>query len=357
MRIDRGLFGAACVMAFVYGCTDNGGASLFARHAIQVSQQNCDFSDSGPALSRGDFDPTGAQDYRLALLLQNNLTDRQNAVTGIEGTDNIRLQTNEINIVGFDACWYIPDEVSGAFGSNDSGRLEDCTSDAVRNTRAFIPSSGRIPAGEGAGVAEIAVLTRAQLRTLFGEEFDPDVIPERGLYPVDNDRNGDTDGSVDNNFSFTSEDPSSPSRSPAWGTYPPERSVRIVLQLRAVGEPNGAFTVKSNWFAFNIDVCMGCINAQCGDLTQVICEPTACGGGAPCQNSRCSDGSECVGFSNCPDGSLCPVPTCPDNVVCRPQRQAFVGQVSNFAQSCLPFQRGQLAVCDPFDGCVDNTQQ
>jgi hypothetical protein len=252
-------------------------------------------------LSRDTYDPRGFVNgavpvaYALDLNIRNNLVRAATDPATSFSASNRRPDANDIELLGFDMCWFRADPESGnadaaKFGSWDDGipdRLK-CSSLPATQKR-FVAAAGSITPDGGLLGLSVPILDAAALRTLYGNEFDPIAIPAVG---------GTT---VNGPYYYAPTAPTDTVRDAAWGNYPHDYMARVVVQAQAVGKQQDGDTLESNWFVFPIDVCVGCTADVCGPTTVVAatcpstgtvslsgavvgptsCVPSQSGGGAP----------------------------------------------------------------------------
>ncbi len=240
----------------IYGCAANEeGTSLEIRFAA-APNSSCQFSaDSDLFLDQGFYDPAGATSYQLVLNIRNKVNaTADDRVLGFENRE-VRPEDNNVNILGFDTCWYRADDPAVArINSHTDGLPIECA-DLPSTQKGFIPVSGNVEAGGGLAVMGPPVLPQSALQAagIFDTSFSPSSIP-------------------------LGDDPRQGTRSAAWGTFPAAFEATVVVQLRAAAELNGGGTLQSNWFAFPIRVCPTCVIASCTS-SPVTCADGSAGTG------------------------------------------------------------------------------
>jgi len=315
-----GIFGTACKVDTSVG---------LQILAVPTRDSSCLYSsDSASNWLRGYFDPTGQSHFELSLTLRNNLqTEEEDPLELFEDT-NIRPRANDIKLLGFDSCWYREQPITGKTTTateiaSSQGKVIDCknsvsfkVSDFAEpqqlipdEQRRYLSSNGIIERGGGKNVALIDILTQADLvgASMFGAAFNPGNIPVEGIL-CDTNGSGALDA-ADDFFVIGFEHPSDSPRNAAWGDYPTTRTTTVIVQVQAFGETQNGTQVKSDWFVYPIDLCVGCVFPRCGALSCKVCTGTT----PLVSNAR--------------------------------------GKRPNFIDACLPFQ-GDDFTCDDFDGCT-----
>lgn len=309
---------AMIVPWIMVGCGPQTGNQLEMLFVQAPDNEDCSFAaDSSDALSGGFFDPTGQDFYLMGVSIRNHLvSDEKLVVSKPENEADIRGQSRNATLLGFNVCFFLSDSIGGGPTGSDSASLVDCDTLAA-GQRSFVPASGVIGA-ESLGVGVFRTLTTANLQALFGTGFTPRNIPTIGVpYAVDSNNNGvATDEEDQIYYRFALESPDVTGRSSAWGDYPAVRSVQIVLQIQALAALQTGKEVKSNWLVFPMELCVGCMSTVCGDWIQVPCIQ-ACGG------------------LGCPN---------PYQVSGKPSRRCAVDNPG----SCLATCEGSDAICTPF---------
>ena len=269
---------APLLLSFVFAsCTDTG--TVLEITGAPIPSTTCAYqADSTANYISGYYDPAGIDGFSMVLSIRNNMvTEDDNIVTGAN-SDTIRNVGNNVVITGFDTCWYRADlpkvEEYGSFSGGVPDSFEcDNLPDAQKT---FAPSSGLIPAGGGSGIASFPILTYADLQAadIFGAGFHPDAIDAERVIPFDTNFDGDTDDIGDEVYSLLLTSPyNTGSRDANWGNYPASYQAQIVTWSRAVGRTQTGSTVRSGWFNYNIDICLGCTDAACGYLVKTDVTP------------------------------------------------------------------------------------
>lgn len=329
-------------------CTVESGTMFELVAMSRPAVATCIFNPDSPLIeSSGFYDPAGQDGYVLAPMFVNHMVDETYDDVQNASGDNIRPSANSITITGFETCFYRENDPNLDVNQlTPKGQtLVDCTSLPQAQQR-FIVSSGTAPPDGGRNLAIIEVLTHQDLRALYGDDFNPMAIPNIGPYGEDGDGDGFTDGPSDFiRFSQLSEDPSSPTRSVAWGNFPEAREDRVVIQLRAVGKLQTGQAITSNWRHFPINVAVGVVDGACGDMFLQQCI-TTCGSDL-CQGAFADvhEQRRCVLDNPGQCGGTCPA----NGQACLPF--AFAGPYTQTAGSCLAYQGITAPVCANFNGC------
>lgn len=305
-------------------CVDGNGIQVEIVHTL-IPDTTCKLSTAGDTLFSGSYDPVFRADYELFLLLRNNTMARDDAPQ-LSGQTNIRERANDVQVIGFEGCWQNMDPSSNpnSFGRYASGTALDCS---TLTSKASLPvQSATVEEGSGQTIFQVNVLSTPHLQQLFGTAFNPPALRQIGR--VAEDLNGDGDTLDTDEVTFKT-DVTSPfvvaTRAAAWGTFPASYTATVVVQVRAVLKKQSGPVFYSNWFAFPIDLCMGCTQSACGDLLQKPCAAAT---------GTCGDGTPCALTS----------PACPGAVpsTCPLQLQ---GQVPSFTAACLPGQFLTATTC------------
>ncbi len=212
--------------------------------------------------STGLYDPSGSDGYIMTMFLQNHANQDQNPAS-ITGDPNVKPQTNDAQLIGYDYCFYRGDDPNlTAYDPKGKGLLVDCD-DVPDDQRGFVPTGATVEAGEGTLSTLTYVLDHRDLRALYGEDFDPIAL-----------RNPATYGNPTN----------ATTRSPAWGDFPEATSSTVIVNIRARAKAQSGSTIRSNWFAFPVRVSPASITTfAC--TSQVV---TCADGSAGVQGSRLS---------------------------------------------------------------------
>jgi hypothetical protein len=245
-------------------CGAESGASFQILSAIPPNAECVVAATATSSLSGDSYDPRGfinggaPRSYFLNLDLRNNLAAATSDPATSFSQVNRRPDANDIEVLGFDACWFRADPEGGRAGAAKYGAWESGVPDRLKcnnlpaNQRRFVTASAMVAADGGASGISVRVLDDVALQSLYGGAFDPVAIPAIG---------GSTVGGP---YYFTPADPISTPRNDAWGTYPHDWTARVVVQARATGKLQNGDAVQSNWFVFPVDVCVGCTSDVCG---------------------------------------------------------------------------------------------
>ena len=359
------------------GCDLQSGTTLELRRAIDASDQ-CAFEPSGPGNVSGFYDPTGTNGFVLAMGLVNHMDTEDDApLLGATG-NNIFGTTNNLELLGFDTCYFRPDSEFLAYESHGGGLVKDC--DNLKNERGeslsvFVPSSGNVEAGGSEFVGMATVLTYGHLRRLFGRCFAPDSLRNDGIHafigaqdvagandggadtacntanavqrfvngsrnqlPYDSNDDGDLVDALDVLIDYAGPGPNFPNfdgtRAIEWGTYGVSRSTWVRVQLRAVAQLQTGKIVHSNWMAYSVDVCVGCVWATCGYAVAQWCPVCVF-----------SDGVGGEVHAACPSSNICVETSLPCDV-----RKYFLGTPLGTA-SCNPFSGYGEVTCADAETC------
>lgn len=286
---------AVLCLGIVAACAKEEGTVLQLT-AVPVPDGECAITPDADLFdSTGFYDPygdpirgIGGGDYALPIILRNNLAAADDDPQSYYGDANIRVEGNSVSLLGFDVCVFRADtEALTKFGAADKGPPQACD-DVPAGQKRFIASSGTVePSGGLIAVYVTQALDEASLRSIYGAAFDIDAIPLAGV---------------------TSESPDdTATRSAAWGTYPTERTARVMVGLKATAKTTNGKPVSSNWFYYPVDLCMGCVAAACGPLTPVTCGDGSAGleGEGPDYAATCNpfggQAFDCATFTTCPD--------------------------------------------------------
>lgn len=264
-----------------------------------VPENNCSYSaQQRTYVPTGFYDPHGygsvfPTNFSLALTLRNNMA------AGVT-TDPVTPR-NGVELLGFELCWKRAAEHEEI--DSFDGKLPFTCEDLPPSQQAFSTTSGTISAG-GDMVASVDVLSLTALQALYGDGFYPHLIAEIAQDPSLN-----VSGAV---FSLPlATSPGSLNADPNWGDFPSTltRQDRVLVLLRAVGKTQAGRMVRSNWYLYPVDICVGCLASACGG----------------------------VAVATCTGGSLV--------------YQAYQGAIVSFAESCNPFQALELECTEI--GCED----
>lgn len=258
-------------LMFLTACASEEGAML----QIVESPMTDSFCNASPTSlsfhSHGRYDPTGSSTYAMSIVVANKMDSAEQDSATSATDDNIRTERRVANLVGFDVCYYRADDPRVAqFDDSRNGLPLDCE-DVPQAQRQFVMSAGSIePDGGEVGVF-IGVLDDAVLKALFGQAFDPASLVI-GLV----DANGVIEPAIDY-LDFDVSSPVGAGRNAAWGEFPESRTSRVIVQVRANGKLQTGRWVRSNWFAFPVDICMGCAGSFCGKLRATTCDDGSLG--------------------------------------------------------------------------------
>ncbi|MDP7039881.1 MAG: hypothetical protein QGI45_12030 [Myxococcota bacterium] len=289
-------------------------------------------------ISIGTYDPVGILDrstpdgYIVGLNIKNGLRETDaDQVSTSHGWGNVRAGANNLQIVGFDVCFYRADDISiASFGSHTDGKPIDC---AILPTdqREFIPTSLSIAPTE-IGLTKIKVLSPTHLQAveIFGPQFKAEDIPLQGETITDTNFDTDTSDPTDKVYSFGPESFSPDTRNEAWGNFPASQKTTLIIQMRANGKRQTGEVVQSNWYSAPVELCIGCAASLCGDLQSVVCS-----------GDYCSDGS------GCPQSGTC----ASNGATCTPMVTAFAGAIASGATICAPAQQQISLTCEEVSFC------
>jgi hypothetical protein len=173
--------------------------------------------------ARGLYDPADGVTYLQLIFLQNNA---QESTATLAGGITVNANANDAIIIGYDTCFYRADDPHVvAWKPGGKGLIIDCDK-TPSNQRLFIPSSGSVASAGGTLAAFFDVFGDAQLRSLYGQDWDSTALTGFG----------------DNTTT----------RGAGWGDFPAAASSEVVLQFRARANDQGGHLMRSNWFAFPI---------------------------------------------------------------------------------------------------------
>lgn len=243
----------ACLMGVLgfVGCHSEKGTVLEIANT-PAFEDDCTVN-SAPTKFQGQgfYDPSGGAGYILNLTIVNQANDQENPAA-ITGDSNIKPSANDVQLVGFDYCFYSPtDEGKTAYDPKGKGLLVDCD-DLPDSQRAFVPRGGGVSSGGGTLVGSFTTIDIASLQSVFGASFNPTAIP-------------------------VGDNPLSNTRSAGWGTFPNDFSTVITVNVRVRALDQVGRTVRSNWYGFPVivaptavrDACQAAI-APCGDGTNAL---------------------------------------------------------------------------------------
>ncbi len=285
-------------------CAAERGASLQIQN-VPVPNESCEYTvASDKYTSSGFYDPHGYGNhvpaaYRLALLLRNNMIAAEDDPATSFDRD-IRASANDVEVIGFNVCW---DLASHHETYGNEGELPVECDALPADQKSFVATSAWIGSGGGQVTLGLDVLTLAHLQAagIFGAGFLPYAIPEQPRYETTEAQPA---------FSLPLDGATSGSRSAYWGDFPfdPSSRARLILVVQAVARTQSGDGIRSNWFLFPVDVCVGCLTYACGVPVYTECtsgpEPTTAYVGGyidmtktclPFQNTR----PECLELS-CP---------------------------------------------------------
>lgn len=346
------------------GCVLEPGSLIEIVNAPQADLGGCVFRVGTPnLLSKGVFDATLAENFRLGLVLRNYLAGKDYDAASLEGSLDAPLkpEANGATLIGFDTCFYREDDPNLDISviQPKGTALVDCGSLPVEQRR-FIAANANIPPG-GAddAIAEIGVLRLDDLQVdgLFGPDFEPAKLGFYGARWEDTNGSGQTgDADDDIIYHFKSPPPElnsalSPPRNPAWGAYPESRIARVLIQATAQLKLQTGIAIRSNEFTFPIQLETGMALDVCGrppTLQQCV---TVCGGN-PCPTTLGSlvQQRECVINTPSQCGSECPPLLAGlEGELCRPF--AFIGSRPDITARCLVSQGGHLPTCVNWNAC------
>ena len=204
----------------------------------------------------GTYDPVGVLDqstpdgYIIGLSIENRLREASvDQVATSHGWGEVRPNANNLQIVGFDVCFYRADDISiASFGSYSDGNPIDCSL-LPTDQREFIPSSLWIEPAT-LGVTKIKTLspTHLQAAGVFGSQFKAENIPVQGETTVDTNFDADTSDPTDKVYSFGPESFSPDTRNEAWGNFPAAQKATLIVQMRANGKRQTGEIILSNWY-------------------------------------------------------------------------------------------------------------
>ena len=300
---------------------------------------SCQVQVSNPPTTAGEYDP-GFYDqnyrqpsYHMWVILRNNMQKQADQVQSL-GQTNIHPAANDLQVVGFEGCWFFdnPQNPNFGIGAFAKGQTVDCST--LPNQSGSLPTA-QITAdeGQGLGLYEIDVLPLNALQQIFGADFNPAAIPIIGPYAIPVGLVSEPNSAY--RFSFLSSDPSDPNNRDAnWGkVYPANREATVVVQLRAVMHDQTGGVLYSGWFSYPIRLCVGCFFARACDvdLQRSLCAGTFCPDGTPCLTA-----TENATFA-------CPNSTPPLAQGACPQVYEFIGTSAypNYSAACHPAQASQ----------------
>jgi hypothetical protein len=234
---------------------------------VPVINSNCTFTATPAAvLSVAFYDPAAATAHRIPLIIQNELSAPEDDPVVANGDREVRSQTNDAHVLGFDTCWFRADAADVTeIGSFDDGSAIDCD-DVAGGQKGFTTATGTIEQDGGVAVIILYALSESHLQApgIFGPDFD---------------------------ISATTTSPDDPGRDANWGNFPVSATARLVVRLRAVAETGSGKVIHSNWFNYPVSLCPYCIANSCDFTTQCI-DPAAC---SPAQG----DPFDCVDIAEC----------------------------------------------------------
>ena len=334
----------AAVLVCATACSTESG-ELRIERVIPVDKDDCTIDPaSDEFVASGLYDPRGIgrppNNYLLSLKVTNTL------VVPEAGPGEAQ---NDAEVISFDVCWFpahpgSPGETE--FEGYSDGVPDNLTcAELPENQKRTIVASAPVPA-QGSSAPGVGILDLETLRSLYGPEFDPGRIPDYGAFQLN------IGGANTWFYSLAAQDPSNTGgRHPAWGSFPPDISARVIIQVRANAVLQSGGTIQSNWFVFPVDVCVGCLATVCGLQTMIECvpSPTDCGGLTCPPGGDCGDGTTCQPGTNCADGSACPNPLC-GTTPCVSGSWFFIGSYPDVSDVCLPAQNAGPA-CIELSGC------
>ncbi len=248
-------------LVWVVGCAAETGGTIELQR-IAAPNSTCEvlptdntYSAIGFYDPQGNADPTAASTFFVQPLVVNNMPPPEEDAAVIFGNDReVRNQTNDVTLRGFDICWFRTDV--GAQAERFGADAIDCD-DVPATQRKFAPASGTIGQNEGKTVTRFGALSIPDLRAVLGDGYDPN--------------------------------PADPVAS--------RNEVQITIRMQAIGNTPDGFEVRSNWFSYPVDVCTGCSKAACKAGTDTTLP------------ARCLRPSSCVPFQS--RGFTCsPIPGC-----------------------------------------------
>jgi len=286
----------------------------------------------------GLYDPMGLinettpDGFLIGLSVENKLRGSDVDQVGTShGWGSVRPNANNLQILGFDACFYRADDISvAAFNSHQDGQPIDCSS-LPKDQQAFLATSLWIPPTT-LGNTTIKILTPSQLQAeaLFGPNFKAEDIPVQGSISIDTNFDADTTDPTDEVYSFGPESFAPETRNQAWGTFPADQKSTIIVQMRANGKRQTGEIVQSNWYVLPIEICLGCAATTCGDLQKTVCSGDFCSNG-----------------TGCPSSGIC----ANDGVSCTPMVTAFSGTLASGTTTCAPAQQSTSLTCEDVTYC------
>ncbi|RYF11574.1 MAG: hypothetical protein EOO40_03070 [Deltaproteobacteria bacterium] len=254
---------------------------------------SCKVATTNNLSSQGYYDPTVnyASGYQANFVIKNNLAKAADDPVAFSEIANVHNEVNDLRVEGFEGCWYQVDDTTFAYGKDSNGLL-DCAT--LPGQSGWLPVVQTIAEGQDIQVASLNVLGLDHMRQVFGATFDPMQIPREGNIPEVN--YGSTDPNLQYNYSANTASPAdAATRSAAWGAnYPLDREALVNLQVRARLKSQSGEIYYSNYVAYPITVCPGCLQNACGLLVPKVCARGPCASGAACLfNGTCADGTLC----------------------------------------------------------------
>lgn len=291
----------------------------------------CLFSATNSVLGAGYFDPTVANPggFQAGIVLKNNLPVASDDTVALFEVSNIHSEINDMQLLGFEGCWFDAAEASQNSRISDQNGFVNC--DQYPDQSGWLVANQTVADGQTSQVIVLNLLSEGQLKQIFGSTFDPSLIPIEG--EVAGSYVASSDPNLQGGFSYDTESPADTNtRSIYWGEkYPTQRDALVLVQIRAHLQSQSGAYYKSNWFTLPITVCPGCLQNTCGILVPKVCARGAC-----------SDSSICSSAGTCSDGS-----TCANTVLMSGERPNFTT-----GTSCLPAQNlGLVPITCESIGC------
>ena len=336
MQAYKSIFILTSILLTFACAVEESGTSLEIIGAVEPDTTSC--KAGSIMFESGLYDPMGLVSERtpdgflVGFSIENKL--RQGDADQIDtshGWTSVRPSANNLQILGFDTCFYRADDISvAAFNSHHSGQPIDCST-LPKDQQAFLTTSLWLLPG-ASGNTTIKILTPSQLQAdgLFGANFKAEGIPLQGSTSIDTNFDTDTSDPTDEVYSFGPESFAPETRNEAWGTFPASQKSTIIAQVRANGKTQTGEVVQSNWYVLPIEICLGCAATTCGDLQKTVCS-----------GDYCSDGS------GCPSSGVC----ANDGVNCTPMVTAFTGAIASAVNACAPAQQNTSLTCEEITFC------
>lgn len=291
-RLNRPLLFVLLCSALT-GCKTEMGASYAEMMRVVEPDASCVVAPNNAFSTAGYYDPTidGGEGYTISYLLKNNLAKAADDVVPLGELVNVHGVVNDVQVLGFEGCWYITDATTFPYATDPNGFV-DCSS--IPEQTGFFAAPQTALEGGDLEVASIVVLGLNDMRTIFGSNFDPSQIPIEGNVPALNATT--TDPNLQYNVSLDTASPADPNgRSAYWGqNYPTTRAVNVTVQMRARAQTQNGTAFHTNWLSYPITVAPGGLRNACGMLIPKVCARGPCANGFACTSSgTCSDGTQC----------------------------------------------------------------